>query len=131
MLEVFFNNSIINTAQKLNYTEDNILILNNDEESLKIKYPEIYNNLLSCTHNRDYRSPLQYAQDLVCSWIYEDFLLKELNKTGLTIELSGEDKNRKILKSAKVSSNSDYLVKYNNKTAFIELANDYTRILEK
>lgn len=126
MLEKFFDDSIINIAKKMNYSEDNILILENKENELKIKYPEIYNNLLSCSHNRDFRTPMQYAQDLVCSWLYEDYLLEQLKKDGLTVQLSGEDRNRKILKTAKVSSNSDYLIMHKGKKAFVELANDYT-----
>ena len=126
MLEIFFDKPIIEVAKSMNYTEDNILILENDEITLKNKYPEIYSNLLSCSHNRDFRTPMQYAQDLVCSWLYEDYLLAQLELNGLNIKLSGEDRNRKILKSAKVSSNSDYLIEYNGKKAFIELANDYT-----
>ena len=126
MLEYFFNDTIVNTAKKMNYTQENILILENDENELRKTYPETYENLLSCVHNRDYRTPMQYAQDLVCSWLFEDYLMEELSNKGLKISLSGEDRNRKILKSAKVSSNSDYLVEVNGRTAFIELANDYT-----
>ncbi len=126
MLEKFFDKDVISVAKQMGYDEDNILILENKEEELKQRYPEIYNNLISCRHNRDFRTPMQYAQDLVCSWLYEDYLLSELTKKGLNIKLSGEDRNRKILKSAKVSSNSDYMVELNNKKAFIELANDYT-----
>lgn len=126
MLEKFFDDSVINVAKNMNYSEENILILENKENDLKQRYPEIYNNLLSCRHNRDFRTPMQYAQDLVCSWLYEDYLLDKLKHVGINIKLSGEDRNRKILSSARVSSNSDYLIEYNGKKAFIELANDYT-----
>lgn len=126
MLESFFNDSIENIAQKLNYSEENILILKNKEVELKEKYPETYSNLLSCKHNKDCRSLMQYAQDLVCSWLYEDYLMSELSKNGLKVMLSGEDRERKILKNIKVNSNSDYMVTINEKTAFIELVNDYT-----
>lgn len=125
MLEKFFDRDIIDIATELNYSDDNILILKADDSSLQDKYPETYKNLISCTHNRDNRSPIMYAQDLICSWIFEDYLLSELEKCGLKIELSGNDKERKILNSRKVSANSDYMVTINNKKAFIELANDY------
>lgn len=126
MLEKFFTEPIITIAKKFNYSEDNILILENNEIELEKQYPETYSNLLSCKHNRDCRTPMQYAQDLVCSWIFEDYLMAELENKGLEINLSGEDRNRKILKSTKVSSSSDYLVSVNNKLIYIELANDYT-----
>ncbi len=126
MLQNFFNESLIDIAKDMNYSEENIIILEGDESLLKRKYPEIYENLLSCSHNRDFRTPIQYAQDLVCSWLYEDYLLKRLMQNGLEIRLSGEDRNRKLLKSTRVKANSDYLVEYNGKSVFVELANDYT-----
>ena len=125
MLEDFFNEPIIDIAKKMNYREDNILILEGDEFKLRELFPETYNNLISCTHHRDYRTPMQYAQDLVCSWIFEDYLMYNLNKCEINIELSGKDKNRQLLRSARVSASSDYIVSYKNQRAFIELANDY------
>lgn len=126
MLENFFEEPIITIAKNFNYSEDNILILENKEKELEKLYPDTYSNLLSCKHNRDNRTLMQYAQDLVCSWIFEDYLMSELKNKGLKITLSGEDRNRKILKSSKVSSNSDYLVSVKDKLIYIELANDYT-----
>lgn len=125
MLEKFFNRNIIDIAKELNYDEDNILILESNENELKLKYKETYDNLKSCVHNRDDRTLIAYAQDLVCSWIFEDYLLVKLKECGLNIELSGTDKKRKLLNSKKIGSTSDYIVTYDNKKAFIELANDY------
>lgn len=125
MLEKFFDDKIINIAKKLNYDEDNIIILESDEEKLYKKYPDTYQNLKSCSHNRDSRSMMEYAQDIICSWVFEDYLLLNLKLNGFDIELNGRDKNRKLLKSNKVSASSDYIVKYNNKNGYVELANDY------
>lgn len=130
-LEKFFDETMINIAKKIGYSEENIIILEDNERKLRESYPEVYNNLLSCKHNRDNRTPIEYAQDLVCSWIFEDYLILNLKLLGLNIELSGNDQNRKILKSSSVSSNSDYLVSYNGKKAFVELANDYTGYWKK
>ena len=131
MLENFFNDEITNIAKNLNYDEDNIIILKGDENELYEKYPETYLNLQSCSHNRDSRSMIEYAQDIVCSWIFEDYLLYNLKLNGIDIELSGGDKNRKILKTNKVSASSDYFIKYNNKKGYVELANDYTGYWKK
>ena len=131
MLESFFDEPIVDIAKKLKYDEDNILILESDEEGLKLEYPETYNNLLSCKYNKDARTFIEYAQDLICSWIFEDYLLLSLKEQDLKIELSGEDKNRKILKSAKVSASSDYFINFNERKAFIELVNDYTGYWKK
>ena len=130
-LEEFFGESVINLARKLNYSEDNILILESNEAKLKELYPETYSNLLSCKHNRDSRTSMEYAQYLVSSWVFEDYLLQTLNDVGLNIRLSGEDRTRKLLKSSKIKSSSDYFIEYKGKTAFIELANDYTGYWKK
>lgn len=125
-LELFFDNTMINIAKKMDYNEENIIILENNEEKLKNDYPDVYQNLLSCNHNKDYRSFMEYAQDLICSWIFEDYLIFNLKLFGIQIELSGNDKNRKILQNNSVSSASDYYIEYKGKKAFMELANDYT-----
>lgn len=125
MLENFFNKDIIQMAKDLNYDEDNILILKNDIVNLQKKYPDTYNGLMTCNHYRDSRSPIEYAQDLVCSWIFEDYLLEALQKGGINIELNGADKKRKLLSASKISSSSDYVFDYSGKKVFIELANDY------
>jgi len=64
----FFGSPLDIVAKEFNYDEDNILILRGDIAALHSKYPETYRNLESCTHHRDNRTALQYAQDLVASW---------------------------------------------------------------
>lgn len=125
MLEKFFDDTIINIAKKMGYTEDNILILESNEDKLKKDYPDIYNNLKSCKYNRDSRTIIEYAQDLVCSWVFEDYLIYNLKLSGLDAELSGGDYERKILNSTSISSKSDLKIKGNNKNIYIELVNDY------
>lgn len=65
-------------AKDLNYSESNTLILAGDEQTLKTKYPVVYANLLSYGHNKDGRTYMEYAQDLVASWIFEDDLMAQL-----------------------------------------------------
>lgn len=125
MLENFFDESMVNIARQMGYSEDNILILENNINKLMVDYPDVYDNLKSCRHNRDSRTEIEYAQDLVCSWIFEDYLLLNLRLNGLDVELSGADCERKILRSSSVSSKSDIVVKENNKKIYIELVNDY------
>ena len=125
-IDNFFNGSLIETARKFGYSIENILILEMNEIKLKSDFPETYNNLLTCEHQRDNRSIMEYAQDLVCSWVFEDFLISSLRMNGLEVELVGEDRTRKILRSAKVSAHSDFLLKSRNKKLYIELANDYS-----
>lgn len=124
-LENFFDETIINVAKKMGYREENIIILEDDEAKLRKEYPDIYDNLISCSHNRDSRNIIEYAQDLICSWIFEDYLIYNLNLFDINVELSGEDRERKILRSSSVSSKADYFLEYNGKKMYIELANDY------
>ena len=125
MLERFFDETMINIAKKMGYSEENIIILENNEEKLKRDYEDVYNNLKSCRHNRDGRTEMEYAQDLVCSWIFEDYLIYNLKLSGLNVELSGADFERKILQSSSVSSKSDLIIKGSKINIYIEVVNDY------
>lgn len=116
-------------AEYLHYIPENIAILQADVDDptpIINAYPDTYRNMESCKENRDKRSPLQYGQDLVASWVFEDYLLTFLQKNGIQVTLNGTDRVRRILPHGKVSAVSDYLLTYNNRKAFIELANDYT-----
>ena len=114
------------TARNLGYPESSICVLSGDIGSLQSLFPETYSNLLSCRHNRDRRSPIEYGQDLVASWLFEDYLMKELSDAGLIIEGAGADKNREVLPNTKVSSSCDCVVSYQGRQRGLEIMNDYT-----
>lgn len=114
-------------AKELGYSEANILVLRGDCESLIAKYPHIWSNILSCSHNADGRSGFQYAQDLVASWLTEDSFFFELKKHGLEISRSGTDREREILAHGDVSGRSDFEIAYGGKRRYVELMNDYSR----
>ena len=80
---------------------------------------------MSYRHNRDNRTPIEYGQDLVASWIYEDSLMAELKKCGLEIECASADKNREILTTAKVSAASDFRVGAGGSYRKLEIMNEY------
>jgi len=130
-LSVFLSISLYDLAIKYNYSEENLLILSENENLLKEKYPDVYKNILSCTHNRDKRTPFQYAKDLVSSWLFEDYLINEIKSHGYSLQLSGKDKERKILSNSNVGANSDMQFNYNNKSLKIEIINDYTGFWKK
>jgi len=113
-------------ATKLNYHKSNLYILQNKFELLEKEFPEIYNALLSCIHQKDNRTYQGYAKDLVSSWVFEDTLLEYLNKSTLEVMLNGSDKNRIILQNTRVETTADYLIKKQNKQRYIELINSYT-----
>lgn len=122
----FFNISLEDVARKLGYSDENILILSGNEEELRRNYNDTYQNILSCDHHSDTRTPFKYAQDLVASWLIEDSFLDVFNRCGLYTSLDGADCTRHILSCSKTSTSSDYSVCYDNMTRKIELMNDYT-----
>ena len=125
-LNNFYDCGLINKAIELNYSESNKVILSGDDIKLKNNYPVVYENLKSCGHNRDSRTIMQYGQDLVASWIFEDDLLKKLITLGLSIEGAGADRERQILTNSRVSSSSDFLISLNGREVKLELMTDYS-----
>lgn len=117
---------LIEKAKSFRYPASSICILEGDEDKLKHLFPEAYANLMSCNHHRDRRTPMEYGQDLVASWLFEDYLMENLQKHGITVYGAGADKNREVLPNAKVSSSSDCLVNFNGKERLLELMSDYT-----
>ena len=72
----FFGMPLSQLARRYRYAEDNICILEGDLQKLREQFSETYENLCSCTHQADQRSPLKYGQDLVASWLVEDVFLR-------------------------------------------------------
>lgn len=116
---------LVELAEKFDYPLSSICVLKGDVGVLEREYPDTFSNLLTCKHNKDYRTPIEYGQDLVASWIYEDLIVEQLTKAGLKIEGAGADKEREILPHVKVSASSDCKVSYNGKEILLEIMNDY------
>lgn len=116
---------LVPVATSLGYPESSICVLEGDIDLLAAKFPQTHANLMSCRHNRDSRTPIEYGQDLVASWIYEDTLMAELNNCGLEIVGAGADRNREILATAKVSAASDCCVSSGGSSRKLEIMNDY------
>lgn len=117
---------LVEKARSYGYPESSICILSGDESRLKSEYPDTFNNLNSCKHNRDSRTAMEYGQDLVASWLFEDYLMESLQAAGMTIEGAGADKNREVLPTTRVSAASDCMVSFNGKQRLLELMSDYT-----
>lgn len=116
---------LVPVATSLGYPESSICVLEGNIDLLAAKFPQTHANLMSCRHNRDSRTPIEYGQDLVASWIYEDTLMAELNNCGLEIVGAGADRNREILATAKVSAASDCCVSSGGSSRKLEIMNDY------
>ncbi len=122
----FFKKPLWQVAESMGYADDNIIILKGDINQLKEKFPDTYNNLLSCVHHADRRTPLEYGQDLVASWLIEDYFLDVLSSPDYEISLGGADRNRKILPNVRTSATSDFVISKAGKRVKMELMNDYT-----
>lgn len=122
----FFKHPLVEVAKKYGYDEDNLFVLKGDLRSLENFYPETYRNIISCDYHSDNRKCLEYARDLVASWLIEDSFLEVLNTNGLQATLGGADRNRKILANFKTTEESDFIVSYNGCSRGLELMNDYT-----
>lgn len=113
-------------ARSMKYPESSICVLGCNESELKDKFPLVYENLLSCSHNRDKRGVMEYGRDLVASWLFEDYIIHGLSECGLEIGKNGTDRNREILSSNNVSHTSDCTVRVNGKERCVELMCDYS-----
>lgn len=126
-LSNYLDRPLCDYARSLGYDESNILILKGEIDNLKNNYSNIYQNLLSCRHHSDRRTPLEYGQDLVASWVFEDLFIQEMRSNKLNIQLAEADRTRLILSNQRTSADSDYLIRTNGGNEItMELVNDYT-----
>lgn len=117
---------VFEAAQEYGYSEQNLLLLSRRDEELRINFPSVYEDIQSCAHNADARSPLDYARDLVASWVVEDWFLRLLGETGCKAFAVGSDRCRNILPGCVISSTSDFQVRYQGQELRVELLCDYT-----
>ena len=126
-LSNYFNKPLCDYAIDLGYHDSNILTLKGNINTLQNRHLNIYRNLISCQHHSDRRSPIEYGQDLIASWIFEDYFIKNIQNSELEIKLAGADQTRLILPNQKTSTSSDYIITTTSGThIFMELVNDYT-----
>lgn len=124
-LSSFLREDLCAAARRLNYSEALICILEGKDVEVEHTYPMVYNNILSCRHNRDGRAPFDYARDLIASWIFEDYLIQQIKIAGINIAHAGADRKREILPSNKVSSASDCITQYHGISRKLEIMTDY------
>lgn len=127
-VKIFFNEDLVKIAKQFDYSLENQLILSDSRDveiRLATQFPNVYENIKSCRHQRDHRTLMTYARDLVASWLFEDYLLNLLKKTFL-ITLSGADRTREILPNSKTSTESDYTISKGNLSLKFEVMTDYS-----
>ena len=122
----FFGGNLCDLARELGYRNDNICVLTGDAITLQRLFPDTYNCIMSCTHNRDDRFPIQYAQDIVASWLFEDYLVSSFSNLGRRLVLTGGDRDRILLRNSQVSSASDCVYISPTRSLKVEIMNSYT-----
>lgn len=119
--------SVYEQAEKYQFSLVNLAILAGDIDYVKTHAPETYQNVLSCAHQADARSPFVYVRDIVASWVYEENIRAVLTRCGFDVELAGADKDRTILPTSKVSNGADFIWHRSGSTdRSIELVCDYS-----
>ena len=125
-LSKYFSNGVLSSARDMGYSEPNLLVLSGDIDGLQNKYPEVWNSLVSCDHQRDKRSPITYGKDLVASWVFEDCIIGSLREGGLDAHHSGADCDRQLLYKDNVTSDSDVEIVLGDHRIPVEIVCDYT-----
>lgn len=121
-LEEFFGASILEIIEKYHLPHYMYYIMKGEEEFLKKHYGNIYKSIKSCAHASDSRSLIQYAKDIVMAWVFETYVMKNLQNHGLDIVRNGGDKDYQFLHGTEISSESDFMVGMQR----IELICNYT-----
>ena len=122
----------IELAKRFNYHPSLISILEGcDENYLKENFPDVYENLNTCKFAKDTRTIIEYASDLINNWLFEDTIVDGLRKKGIDICLSGNDKNREILKQYMVGATPDTEITFNGSKVYMEIIRNTTNYWER
>ena len=84
-------------AREFNYSKENYLILARRNKQLQKDFPQIWENIQSCAYCADGRSSIEYARDLVASWLVEDYFLHLLTEAGCEATAAGADKRLSLI----------------------------------
>lgn len=97
-------------------------VLNGETSEDDIEYLE--DKLSALSHKRDSRSAQEYGEELIRGWLIEDILADKLQSGGVSVSMSGEDKNREFLEET--TADADLVATVNGKTTHIEVITDYS-----
>ena len=75
---------VLAMAREVNYSKENYLILARRNKQLQKEFPQIWENIQGCAYCADGRAPIEYARDLVASWLVEDYFLHLLTELAMS-----------------------------------------------
>lgn len=96
-------------------------VLNGNATDDDIEY--LNSKLGSLSHKRDSRSAEEYGAELIRGWVIEDLIADKLRSAGISVSLSGKDKNREFLEET--TADADLVATVNGVKTHIEVVTDY------
>lgn len=123
---ILIGRPLLEAAWEYGYSTQNLMLLAGQDKELKAKFPAVYEDIQTCGHNADFRTSMEYARDLVASWVVEDWFLRLLKAAGCEATAVGADRARNILPGCVVSSASDFQIQYCGQDLRMEFLCDYT-----
>lgn len=117
---------VLAMAREVNYSKENYLILARRNKQLQKEFPQIWENIQGCAYCADGRAPIEYARDLVASWLVEDYFLHLLTEAGYEAAAAGADKKRTILQYCQTDAECDFQIRLGGQVFHVEFLCDYT-----
>lgn len=103
-----------------NETFVNYLTMSLADQALYLQVSEEYSkkleSLCNISYNRDARTPVEYAIDLIFGWIVEDVVIEYLLLNGFNVEKIGADSERVFLSSGNITTDNDVRIEYSGKS---------------
>lgn len=116
-----YNKTIPNT--NLNQQQLFINLITNNPTPEQTQYIQTVCDL----PHKDWRTPTQYARDLVITWLLEDLTQTLLTQHKIPNRKNGADQNRQFLPPQNITPHSDLQILYNNQTRNLETIYDHTQ----
>lgn len=117
---------VLAMSREFNYSKENYLILSRQSKQLQKEFKQTWENIQSCVYCADGREPIEYARDLVASWVVEDYFLHLLTEAGCQAAVAGADRNRAVLPCCQTGADCDFQVRLDGQTFHVEFLCDYT-----
>lgn len=125
-LESFFDTTILDVAERFHYSEENMTVLSGNEALFYEKYPDTVKWIKSnALYRKDNRTPFQFAQNMVRSWLVEDYLALNFSSMGVRTLLNAHDRDRKIVSDRGVTAEPDLRILINGSWEGVEVVCDY------
>lgn len=131
LFKLFSEEKIISLMKRFDYSDENFAIMAGDKKWLKENNPDFFRPSRFAIERKDSRTVLQYAQDLVANWLYEDIVEKIISvDKEIHISKNGVDKNRQFLVKD-VTYATDFVIEKEGEQRPLELTMDYNGYLER